>query len=200
MGLDMDRMDMDEFDDFDEEPVEGEGEGQNRLFIIAVAVMSGVLLIGVIAFCAWVLFVGGFIGGGDAADVTPTADAAALAALTETVAFEETTTAEAAEPTEASTPTEAAPTNTPRPTDTPTTAAGESPTPEVSPVVTQTEEAGGVGEITPTMGPRTSPTSPGGTPGPDTVSDTGIGAFTAVIVAIGLLLLLVTARRLRTVR
>jgi cytoskeletal protein RodZ len=194
--MDMDLMDMEEFADFDEEAAEEEGEGQNRLFIIAVAVMSGVLLIGVIAFCAWVLFVGGFIGGRDAVDVTPTADAAALAALTATVAFEETTTAEAAEPT----PTEVTPTNTPRPTEAPTTAPTEPTTPEVSPEVTQTEEPSTVGEVTPTLGPRTSPTAPGGTPPPDTVSDTGIGAFTAAIVAIGLLLLLVTARRLRTAR
>jgi cytoskeletal protein RodZ len=198
--MDMDLMDMEEFDDFDEDAAEEEGEGQNRLFIIAVAVMSGVLLIGVIAFCAWVLFVGGFIGGGETTDVTPTADAAALAALTATAEVEETTTAEAAEPTETSTPTEAPPTNTPRPTETPTTAANGSPTPEVSPVVTQTEESTAVGEVTPTLGPRTSPTAPGGTPPPDTVSDTGLGAFTAAIVAIGLLLLLVTARRLRTTR
>jgi hypothetical protein len=177
--MDMDMMDMEDFEEFDEPGAEEEeGEGQNRVFIIAVAVMSAVLLIGVVAFCAWVLFVGGFIGG-EAADVTPSPDA--VAALTQTAA---------AEPTATPTPTEAptaTPTSTPSPTPEPTE------TPEAPADVTP-------GGVTPTLGPRVSPTVPGGTETPHTVSDTGIGAFTAIIVAAALILLLITARRLRRAR
>ena len=78
-----------------EEPVEAEaeeaGERQNRTFIILVAVMGGLLLIGILAFCVWMFVVGrGVLTGGRAA-IPPTAtpEEAVIAAA-------ETATAEAA--------------------------------------------------------------------------------------------------------
>jgi len=98
-----------------EEPVEVEaeeaGERQNRTFIILVAVMGGLLLIGILAFCVWMFTVGrGVLTGGRAA-IPPTAppEEAILAAA-------ETATAEAAL---ALTPVSPEPTATPTPSPTP---------------------------------------------------------------------------------
>ncbi len=178
-----------------EEPVEAEaeeaGERQNRTFIILVAVMGGLLLIGIIAFCVWLFTVGrGVIFGGQAA-IPPTATPEEMI-----VGMAETATAEAAlaqaypEPT--ATP-EPSPTPVPpTPTLPPTIAAPQAtPTPRVTPTATATRAV--------TAGAGT--TSGAATPTPTAVrppAQTGIGAYTALILAAGLIILLVISRRLRT--
>ena len=184
-------MDMDLMDEFEmEDEAEGD-EGQNRTFIILVAVMSGILLIGIIAFCVWALALGG-LGGGGAAQETEaplTADVAMVSA-TETAIAELTATPEETSVPPTSTTRPPAATNTTRPTS--TQSSVQSPTVEAT--------TASSAEVTST--PRPVPTS---TPTPTTVSnnqtpDTGIGAFTALIAAGALFILLLTARRLRTAR
>ncbi len=172
-----------------EEPVEAEaeeaGERQNRTFIILVAVMGGLLLIGIIAFCVWLLTVGrGVLFGGQAA-LPPTATPEEAG-----IAIAETATAEAAlaqaspEPTatEAPSPTPVPPSPTPLPT-----IAAPQPTPP--PRATPTAMPAGAAAGAPTPTPPATPRPP---------AQTGIGAYTALILAAGLLILLVISRRLRT--
>jgi hypothetical protein len=160
-----------------EEPVEAEaeeaGERQNRTFIILVAVMGGLLLIGIIAFCVWIFVVGrGVLTGGQAA-IPPTATPEAALAQAQ-VSPEPTAT-----PTPSPTPVPPSP--TPRPT---IAAPQATPTPRV------TATPGGTGSTpVPTYTPTATPSPP---------AQTGIGAYTALILAAGLLILLVISRRLRT--
>ncbi len=171
-----------------EEPVEAEaeeaGERQNRTFIILVAVMGGLLLIGILAFCIWMFTIGrGVLTGGQAA-IPPTAppEEAVIAAA-------ETATAEAAlaqvspEPTVTPPP---SPTPVPPSPTPPPTIAAQPATP--TPRATATPTPGGAG---PTPVPTYTPM----TPSPP--AQTGIGAYTALILAAGLLILLVISRRLR---
>ncbi len=175
-----------------EEPVEEEaeeaGERQNRTFIILVAAMGGLLLIGIIAFCVWLFTFGrGSIFGGRAA-VPPTATPEEAV-----VAAAETATAEAAlalaqvspEPTAPPTP---SPTPAPpSPTPPPTIAAPQAtPTPRMTPTAAATSP------------PAASAASPTPTVAPSPPAQTGIGAYTALILAAGLLILLFISRRLRT--
>jgi nitrate reductase NapE component len=173
-----------------EEPVEAEaeeaGERQNRTFIILVAVMGGLLLIGIIAFCVWMFVVGrGVLTGGQAA-IPPTAtpEEAVIAAA-------ETATAEAAlaqaqvSPEPTATPTPSPTPVPPSPTPRPTIAA-----PQATPTPRVTATSGGTGSTpVPTYTPTATPSPP---------AQTGIGAYTALILAAGLLILLVISRRLRT--
>ncbi|MGD1995935.1 MAG: hypothetical protein PVH62_04085 [Anaerolineae bacterium] len=175
-------MDMDLMDEFEvEEEIEEGDERQNRTFVVLVAVMSGLLLIGIIAFCAWALTFGGdYLGRGQAAaTATPLEIAAGTVTPTETEA--ETAT----------------------PTVTPTSVPTEMPSPTATLVAATPAETGtppAAAEVTPTSVPTATPTPSVGEGPPDTVTETGIGAFTAVVVAGGLLILLVAARRLRTAR
>lgn len=170
-----------------EGPVEAEaeqvGERQNRTFIILVAAMGGLLLIGILAFCGWMFLVSrGMLVGRPAAPPAAMPEEAAVAAAA-------TATAEAAmaiaqpspEPTVPPSPTPLPPSPTPPPT---IAAPQATPTPRPSP--------------TPGQAGRTPvPTyTPVGTPGP--MAQTGIGAYTALILAAGLIALLVISRRLRT--
>ena len=173
-----------------EEPVEAEaeeaGERQNRTFIILVAVMGGLLLIGILAFCVWMFVVGrGVLTGGRAA-IPPTAtpEEAVIAAA-------ETATAEAAlaqaqvSPEPTATPTPSPTPVPPSPTPLPTIAA-----PQATPTPRVTATPGGTGSTpVPTYTPTATPSPP---------AQTGIGAYTALILAAGLLILLVISRRLRT--
>ncbi|HIQ02461.1 MAG TPA: hypothetical protein EYH30_10125 [Anaerolineales bacterium] len=176
------------------EEVEEGDERQNRTFILLVGIMGGLLLIGIIAFCAWVLLVGRGMIGGQAA-IPPTATVVEGVA-----AAEATATAEAITPPEVTpeaTETEAAPSPTPTATSRP------SPSPTPTPEATRPGTPVGAAQVTPTIGPARTPrpTTPTITRTPATASapaETGIGAFTAVILATGLLLLLIVARRLRT--
>lgn len=214
-------MDMDyeaydyEVEDYDE--IEGEGEQQNRLFFILVAGLSGILLLGVAAFCVWLFLLRNDVQEPPVGLETP--DLVAQVALTETAVREvemaQTATAEVLAQAE----TQTAEAATPVPTGTPVVVATETPlvgTPPSEETVTpeegtptegedgtpaaETATPAGVGEVqtTPTMGPRNTPTPTTGTP--STVSDTGLGAFTAIFAAGGLILLLITARRLRAAR
>ncbi len=175
-----------------EEPVEGEaeeaGERQNRTFIILVAVMGGLLLIGILAFCGWMFTVGrGALFGRAAIPPTSTPEVILPAAATATA--EALALAEASpEPTATPLPPQPSPTPIPpSPTPLPTIAApGATPTPRVTAAV-----AGA--EATPSPTPVRTPT-----PVPSTPAQTGIGAYTAVVLAAGLILLLVISRRLRT--
>jgi len=174
-----------------EEPVEAEaeeaGERQNRTFIILVAVMGGLLLIGILAFCVWMFVVGrGVLTGGQAA-IPPTATPEEVVVAAETVTAAETATAEAAQasPEPTATPTPSPTPVPPSPTPLPTIAA-----PQVTPTPQVTATPGGTG---PTPVPTYTPTV---TPSPP--AQTGIGAYTALILAAGLLILLVISRRLRT--
>jgi hypothetical protein len=101
----------------EEETEEPEGEGQNRTFIIAVAVLGGLLVCALVAFGVWALFLN--------------KPRQAAPPLTEVVA---TVTQEAVVE-ETDTP---VPTETPSPTDTPEPTA----TPLLGPTATATLEAG----------------------------------------------------------
>jgi len=181
-------LEMEELEQFEE----GD-ERQNRTFILLVAVMGGLLLIGIVAFCAWALIVGRGMLGGQAVippTDTPVETATALGA---TAMAEATMSAAMAA--------EVTPTPSPSPTPTATSRPARSPTPRL-----QTPRPGtpvGAAQVTPTIGPRQvqTPTAPTATRTPATSSapaTTGLGAFTAVIIATGLLVLLIVARRLRT--
>jgi hypothetical protein len=184
-------MDMDLMDEFEMEDEAQGDEGQNRTFIILVAIMSGILLIGIIAFCVWALALGGLGGGGAAqeTEVPLTADVA-MVSETETAIAELTAAPEETSVPPTSTSRPPAATNTRRPTSTP--AQVQSPT--VDPT------AASAAEVTPTSQPVPTSTPAPTTPTNNQTPDTGIGAFTAVIVAGVLFILLLTARRLRTVR
>jgi len=172
-----------------EEPVEAEaeeaGERQNRTFIILVAVMGGLLLIGIIAFCVWLLTVGQGVMFGGRAVVAPTATPEeAVIAAAETATAEAALALAQASPEPTATPTPSPTPVPPSPTLPPTIAAQQAtPTPRV------TATPGGTG---PTPVPTYTPM----TPSPP--AQTGIGAYTALILAAGLLILLVISRRLRT--
>jgi hypothetical protein len=171
----------------EEEEIAGEGERQNRTFILLVAGMGGLLLIGIVAFCIWAAVFGPRMMGGQVAlppTETPT-EIVSPEAIAE-VGAGGTATAAAAAATA-----EAAPTHTPVP-----------PTATRLPTASPTPEAAEVAEVTPTTGvaPAERTTTPAGAGTPaaeDGPAPTGIGALTAVVLASGLLLLVVVARRLR---
>lgn len=183
MEMDLDMGEMEEGD-----------ERQNRTFMLLVAVMGGILLIGIAAFCAWVLIVGRGLLGGQVA-VAPTV----------------TPTIEMTVPEATATPGGMGAAEVTIPPPTPTTETPPSPTPTMtlqprqspSPEATRPGTPVGVAQVTPTIGPRQvqTPAPPTATRTPATASapaQTGIGAFTAVLLAAGLFLLLIVARRLRT--
>jgi len=186
-------MDLDDLEM--EELAEEEGdERQNRTFVLLVAVMSGLLLIGIVAFCAWVLIVGkGYLGGGAAEAATtpeavaPPGDFTPSATPVEAAAEEMTPTVE---PTPTAVPTRVSP--TPRPSPTPSPTSGATPAEAASAASTPTPAPTARARSTPV------PTTAGETGTSTEMTETGIGAFTAVLVAAGLLILLVAARRLRT--
>jgi cytoskeletal protein RodZ len=201
----------------DEEMTETvEGEGQNRTFIIAVAVLGGLLVCALIAFGVWAFV----LNRPQPAQVTPTETPTPTA----DVAVEMTETAESVAATqEAASPT---PTETPEPTSTST--------PVVGPTSTPTSEAGEDGEgdeageedgeggvasgdaeptatsrprrtPTPTRTPRSSPTPRNGSPaeegfggsGPEELADTGLGEWVMVGAAVVLIAVMVVARKMR---
>lgn len=171
--------------------------GQASPFAILLAALLGILVLAVL--CTGAVFI--FRGEGQA-DISGTSTAIAIAnettiaqnaQVTQTIAAMET---EAARPTNTPTNTPVPPTNTPPPTDTPQ----PSPTPVLQNVeATPTSSLFGTSIFgaTPTAVAGTGGT--GGTGGGSgTLPQTGIDVGTAVAVALGLLLLLLAARRLRT--
>lgn len=169
-----------------EEPVEEAeeaGERQNRTFIILVAIMGGLLLIGILAFCAWMFMVGrGVLFGRQAAAPPTNTPETVIAAEMETATAAALAVAQAS-PTPTATWTPSPTPVPPSPTPVPTVAA-----PQATPAPRVTATAGG---------PEATP-SPTRTPVPGTPAQTGIGAYTALILATGLILLLIISRRLRT--
>jgi len=150
-------------------------ESKNRSFVVLVAVLGGLLVLGIGAFVAWALLIAPRIrqdveSRNEAVFATNTAIAIAAAA-TETAAV---------------TPT---PTDTPVPTDTPPPTA----TPTSRPV-TETPESETL-EATPTLSLATPETDGGQDSG--AVPDTGIGILGGVALALGLAFLLILVRRLR---
>jgi hypothetical protein len=123
--------DEDLFLDEEEEELSGEaeGEGQNRTFIIAVAVLGGLLVCALAAFGVWAFVISPRQARNQASEALPSP----------------TVTVEAEETIEA-TPTEEIPTDTPEPepTNTPTPVVGptRTPTPEVTATVEGTPEEG----------------------------------------------------------
>jgi cytoskeletal protein RodZ len=210
----MDDMDMDI-----EEAEEGD-EKPNRTFIILVAVMGGLLLVGILAFCVWA-----FAFGPDllnrrtvASDQTPAA--IAEAAQTATAAAVLTAVVETPAPTEAPpTPPEAtateeltrAPTASPTPKPETAEPTGENPgeTGTTATVTGAGATPANHSSPTATVSATTRSKTPGGnnngTPSPTEpvegdIQQTGFGVFTGIILAGGLLVLLFVARRLRTAR
>lgn len=153
-------------------------EGNNRRFLILVAVLGGLLVLGIGAFVAWALF----IAPGMRADIE--AQNEAIFATNTAIAI-----AAAATQTAAVTPT---PTDTPVPTDTPiptNTPTPPPPTPTDTPDLEETLEA----TATISMG-----TPVGGQQGgPGSMPDTGIGILGGVALTGGLAFLLILIRRLR---
>lgn len=150
-------------------------EGNNRSFVILVAALGGLLVLGIGAFVAWALLVApGMRAGVDSQNeaVFATNTAIAIAAgATETAAVT---------PTSTDTP---VPTHTPRPTSTATpveTATPEEETPEATATLT-----------------LQTPTAAAGENSAGTVPNTGIGILGGAALAGGLAFLLVLVRRLR---
>lgn len=151
-----------------------EGAGTNRTFIILVAVLGGLLVLGIGAFVAWALLIAPRMredveARNQAIFATNTAIAIAAAA-TETAGVPPTAT------------------NTPVPTDTPVPTATSTPLPE-----TPTPEPG-TPEATATLSLITPETE--GDDG-EAIPDTGMGVLGGAALAAGLAFLLILVRRLR---
>jgi len=161
-----------------EQEVVQEEEGTNRPFIILVAVLGGLLVLGIGAFVAWALF----IAPGMRADIEAQNEATFATNTAIAIAAAATQTA-AVPPTPTDTP---VPTDTPIPTDTPT------PPP---PTATDTPEPEETLEATPTIGMETPEGNQEG--GAGSMPDTGIGILGGVALTGGLAFLLILVRRLR---
>jgi len=193
----------------EEQPDQDTGEKQNKTFLIAVAIMGGLLVCALIAFGVWALVIN--------PNMKRAAQEAAQGLTIETPAVAETTVAPlTTEPTEEVQPTEektVPPTNTPKPapTATPTPVIGPTATPESGEAA-----AGEGGEATPTPTPRvrrTDTPAPTPTQAPASAStprptagaagttertpDTGFGEIALVAAAVLLVGVFFTARRLR---
>lgn len=150
-------------------------EGGNRSFVILVAVLGGLLVLGIGAFVAWALLIAPTIrqdveSRNEAVFATNTAIAIAAAA-TETAGV---------------TPT---PTDTPVPTDTPPPTATPTSGPTTDTPEPETPEA------TATLGLATPETN--GETDAGAVPDTGIGLLGGAALAVGLAFILILVRRLR---
>jgi len=159
-----------------EESTQEEGTtGTNRSFVILVAVLGGLLVLGIGAFVAWALLIAPRIrqdveARNEAIFATNTAIAVAAAA-TETAAVPPTAT------------------NTPVPTDTPPPTLTSTARPATDTPEAETPEA------TATLGLATPETT--GDDDEGAVPDTGVGVLGGVALAVGLAFLLVLVRRLR---
>lgn len=168
--------------------------GQASPFAILLAALLGILVLAV-------LCTGGvlFFRDGQQADIGATSTAIAQANATTLAQNAQVTQTIAALETEAAMPTET-PTSTPEPTDTPT----PTDTPEPSPTaVLEDAEATPTPNLFGTSIFDATPTPVGGVAGTNGTGggglpDTGIGLGPAIAAALGLLILLVGARRLRT--
>lgn len=170
--------------------------GQASPFAILLAALLGILVLAVLCTGGVLL-----VRSGQQVEMSGTSTAIAVAnattiaeneLVTQTIAAIET---EAARPTNTPTNTPVPPTDTPAPTDTPE----PSPTPVVQEVdATPTPSLFGTDIFNRTPTPVTGAGESGTGTGGGTLPDTGINLGTAVGLAMGLLLLLFAARRLRT--
>ena len=200
----MDNLDLyaDEelYEDEEEEAVEE--EGSNRTFIILVAALGGLLAVTVCIFVVWALvfsprMAADRVAENQAIQETNEAVLAASGMLTETVPLEDTATPVPADVSDEPTKTAKPPTATPRPaTGTPApetpTAAPEGEAAEATPA--EVADAATATPSRPTATPRVTPTPRSGKSG---VPETGIGTLAASALAVGLLFLLLTVRRMR---
>jgi len=196
-------------EDEEEEEQQPEGEGQNRTFIIAVAVLGGLLVCALISFGVWALVLNKpQQAAPPLTEIVATVTVEAMAA--EADAVEPATETPVPEDTPESTPTPLlGPTATPAPTDDEADAESMA----AAPGDTEAEEA----EPTATQVPRRTPTPTRtpratSTPRPETgeaatgydssstgeLSQTGLGEWLLVGGAVLLVAVMVLARRLRT--
>ncbi|MBN1262243.1 MAG: hypothetical protein JXB35_16310 [Anaerolineae bacterium] len=206
----------DVFLETEDEAIEEEtGERQNRTFLIALAVLGGLLFCAIAAFIVWAAVINPrqqaqLTSSNEAILATNEAIEIAMA-MTATAESQPVPEPETEEPTEPPEPTATAtpvvrPTNTPEPEATEATegeAVGESEQGEAGEATTEAGEEA-PGEATATPRPRRTPTPrPEQTSSNQTSSeseatpDTGLGDVLLVIVALLLLGLIVFARRLR---
>lgn len=185
------------FEDEEEQQEKAAGEGQNRTFLIAVAVLGGLLACALIAFGVWVLVINPNmqqraaeqLGGGGVAMVTETP---ATDAVVESTATPEPTATATPKPT-------AVPTATPvvGPTATPkddTATGGDTPTP--TPVRERRTET-----PTPAGGPAATPTkstTAGSGSTSDSLPDSGLGEIALVAGALLMGVAFLAARKLRS--
>jgi len=197
------------FAEEEEEQQQPEGEGQNRTFIVAVAVLGGLLLVALIAFGVWALVLNKPQQAvPPLTEIVATVTVEAMAAEADTP--EPATETPVPEDTPESTPTPLlGPTATPAPTDDEADAESMA----AAPGDTEAEEA----EPTATQVPRRTPTPTRtpratSTPRPETgeaatgydssstgeLSQTGLGEWLLVGGAIMLVAVMILARRLRS--
>ena len=188
---------------YEDEEVEAvEEEGSNRTFIILVAALGGLLAVTVCIFVVWALVISPRMGADRVAEnqaiqETNEAVLAAAGMLTETVPLQDTATPVPADVSDEPTETAPPPTTTPRPaTGTPApetpTAAPEGEAAEATPA--EVADAAKATPRRPTATPWVTPTPRSGKSG---VPETGIGTLAASALAVGLLFLLLTVRRIR---
>lgn len=192
------------FEEEEEQPEQDTGENQNKTFLIAVAIMGGLLVLALIAFGVWALVINPQMRRA----AQQTSEGVTIEIPTVETDLVATPTVEEAQPTEEET---VPPTNTPKPTPTLT------PTPVIGPTATPAEgeaAATSEGEATPTpRARRTDTPAPTPTNAPASVAtprpttsasattertpDTGFGEIALVAAAVLLVGVFFTARRLR---
>jgi cytoskeletal protein RodZ len=180
------------FEDEEEQQEQAAGEGQNRTFLIAVAVLGGLLACALISFGVWALVINPNMqrAAEQAGDV--------VGMVTETPAADVVVEATATlEPTATPKPT-ATPTATPviGPTATPKDDAGDGDAPTPTPVRerrTETPTPEGSPEVTPT---KSTTASSGSTS--DSLPDSGLGEISLVAGALLMVVAFLAARKLRS--
>jgi hypothetical protein len=183
----------------DDEPTQAEGEGQNnKTFIIAVAALSGLLVCAIGAFMVWALFLNNPRQVAEAPILEPIE-----APTLELVAVVVEPEPETPEPTETPMPTE-----TPAPPPSPTPLLGPTSTPDgdgnggaegENPESTQVVRRTAVPTATPpTLAQASPPEGPAATGGSAQLSQTGLGEWVLIGVALLLLATMVLARRMRS--
>ncbi len=200
-------------DDLFEEEIEKkpEGEGQNNIFIIAVAALGGLLVIALILFGVWAFVINPRMQ----ANLQPTEAVVIVEETPENVdAGGESLGVDGGEMDEGVIVAEEMPTNTPEPTATPVVGPTRTPTPEVEAATGGEGDAEATAEPTPTSVPRRTPTpsptrqsvtAPQPTARPpagsstESLSQTGLGEVLLIVGAIALIGLAFFARRLRNV-
>jgi cell division septation protein DedD len=199
-------------DDLFEEEAENqpEGEGQNKIFIIAVAAMGGLLVIALILFGVWAFVINPRMQ----ANIQPTETIAVVEDTPTEDVDAVTEVGDAGDTGEAVVVTEEKPTDTPEPTATPVVGPTRTPTPEAEGTSEEGSEGGETTQTTPTSVPRRTPTplptrrptaTPRATQPPpagsstESLSQTGLGDVLLIVGALALIGVAFFARRLRSI-